>query len=208
MALLPALVTAGHAETLARKTTHMVFDIIRQGDKIGTNSVDIDKQGDTTKVRIETSIHVKVMFIEAYRYEHVCDETWKGEQLIAFASKTDDNGTPHRITFSMAGDRPSLDVDGTRKDVPKDIVPASLWSRTLLHRPDWFNPANGQSLRIAFHDLGEDQVQIHGAAVKAHHYKISAQGSAFDRDLWFDGDNVLRIQLQGSDNSTIISDRR
>ena len=78
LALLVLPVVAAGADNPAAATKiHRVFDIVRGNDKIGTATLDIERQNDTTAVKIKTDLSVKVMFIEAYRYEHSCNETWK-----------------------------------------------------------------------------------------------------------------------------------
>ncbi len=56
----------------------------REGSKIGVNTVDVERRGDATQVKITTKILVRVMFIDAYRYEHESTESWKTGQLVAF----------------------------------------------------------------------------------------------------------------------------
>jgi hypothetical protein len=52
-------------------------------------------------------------------------------------------------------------------------------------------------------------VTIHGVAHHAHHYKIvDTLKGEFARDLWFDGDVLVRTKIIGSDNSVILSDLR
>src|SRR3984893_5505294 len=65
-----SMVPAGADKAVASAKIHKVFDIVRGGDKIGTDTIDIERQNDTTTVKIKTDLSVKVMFIEAYRYEH------------------------------------------------------------------------------------------------------------------------------------------
>jgi hypothetical protein len=218
--LLTSLVLAldcAHAEaplpsatSLAGGKTRYVFDILRDGDKIGTNTIDIQRQDDTTKVDIATKISVVVMFLEAYRYEHTCTESWKGGQLVAFKSKTNDNGTKHAIDVAAKPDKLSMEVDGKRVEAPKSLYPASLWSRDVLNRGELFEPANGKKLAIKVKDLGDETVSVGGIERRTRHFKLSAAkgSSEFDRDLWFDGDVLVRMKLAGADGSTILSDLR
>src|SRR5207302_2849445 len=83
-----SIAPAGADKAAAAAKIHEVFDLVRGGDKIGTDTIDIERQNDTTTVKIKTDVSVKVMFVEAYRYEHSCNETWKNGQLIAFKSRT------------------------------------------------------------------------------------------------------------------------
>ena len=186
---------------------HKVFDIVRGGDKIGTDTVDIERQNDTTTVKIKTDLSVKVMFIEAYRYEHSCNETWKNGQLIAFKSRTNDNGTKHSIDVTAAPDKLSMDADGKHSDLPKTAAPASLWGKDAIHQFDAFDPDTGMRLSMKVTDLGEEVLTRHGVPRRTHHYKIAdTLTGEYARDVWFDGDALVRTKIIGSDNSVILSD--
>jgi hypothetical protein len=196
------------AENSAAKI-HEVFDIVRGGDKIGTDTIDIERQNDTTTVKIKTDLSVKVMFIEAYRYEHSRNETWKNGQLIAFKSRTNDNGTKHSIDVKAAPDKLSMDADGKHSDLAKTAAPASLWSKDAIHRLDAFDPDTGKPLSIEVTDLGTEVLTINGVTHEAQHYKLADTLSGdFAREVWFDGDVLVRIKIIGSDNSVILSDLR
>ena len=51
--------------------------------------------------------------------------------------------------------------------------------------------------------MGDDKIAVHDAQRQARHYKISGD---MQRDVWFDGDTLLRLKLVGSDHSIIDSD--
>lgn len=190
---------------------HLVFDIIREGDKIGADTIDVDRQADATSVKTTTKISVKVLSIEMYHYEHAANETWKNGQLVAFKSHTDDNGTKHSVDVApgSAPDKLTMTVDGVKSDVPKSISPASLWTKEIVGRGDLFDPVDGKRLAIKAKDMGEESLTLNGVKRQAHHYKIADKTpGGFDRDLWFDGDLLVRMKLIGSDRSTIVSDLR
>ncbi|WP_139223666.1 DUF6134 family protein [Methylocapsa palsarum] len=191
---------------------HQVFDIIRSGDKIGVDTVDVDRQKDTTSVKTNTKLSVKVLSIEMYHMEHSANETWKGGQLVAFKSHTNDNGTKHDVEIApgSAADKLTLIVDGVKTEVPKTISPASLWTREIINHPDLFDPADGRRLSVKVKDMGEETVTLDdGAKKQTHHYKLSDKSPGeFDRDVWYDGDLLVRMKLIGSDRSTIVSDLR
>ncbi|MDQ6703549.1 MAG: DUF6134 family protein [Pseudomonadota bacterium] len=204
-----SMASAGADNPTAAAKIHKVFDIVRGGDKIGTDTIDIERQNDTTTVKIKTDLSVKVMFIEAYRYEHSCNETWKNGQLVSFKSRTNDNGTKHSIDVTAGPDKLSMDADGTHSDLPKTVVPANIWGKDAIHQFDAFDPDTGKRLSIAVTDLGNEAVTIHGVTHQAHHYKIADTLTGdFAREIWFDGDVLVRIKIVGSDNSVILSDLR
>jgi Domain of unknown function (DUF6134) len=207
--LILPVVPAGADSPAAAAKVHKVFDILRGDDKIGTDTIDIEQQNDTTTVKVKTDVSVKVMYIEAYRYEHSCNETWKNGQLISFKSRTNDNGTKHSIDVTAAPDKLNMEADGKHSDLPKTAAPESLWSKDVIRHFDAFDPDTGKRLSIKVTDLGEEVLTLHGADHHTHHYKIAdTLKSDFARDLWFDGDVLVRTKIIGSDNSVIISDLR
>ncbi|HXW71332.1 MAG TPA: DUF6134 family protein [Methylocella sp.] len=206
---LAPVVPAAADNSPAETKSHRVFDIVRGGDKIGTEAIDIEHEKDTTKVKVKTDVSVKILYIEAYRYEHSCDQTWKNGQLVAFKSNTNDNGTKHTIDVKAATDKLSMDADGKHSDLPKTVLPVSLWSRDMLTQSEQFDPDTGQRRTIQVTDLGEEVLTVHGVPHHTHHYKIAdSQENDFKRDLWFEGDVLLRTKIIGSDNSVILSDLR
>lgn len=207
--LMLAVAPAGADNPPASTKIHKVFDIVRGNDKIGTDTIDIERQNDMTTVKIKTDLSVKVMFIEAYRYEHSCDEIWKNGQLVAFKSRTNDNGTKHSVDVKAMPDKLSMEADGKHSDLPKTAAPASLWSKDALHQFEAFDPDTGKRLSMNVTDLGTEALSIHGMTHQAHHYKVAdTLAGEFTRDIWFDGDVLVRTKIVGSDNSVILSDLR
>lgn len=184
---------------------HRVFDIMREGSRIGTDTFDISRNGDKTTVKVKTHILVKVAFITAYRYDHTETGTWKGKQLISFSSSTDDNGSPHQISAAQSGNKVALTVDGEASAAPKQIQPASLWGADVARQPQIFDPANGKRMAVRVKDLGEETISVNGVPTPLTHVKLSGQ---FARDVWFDDDGLVKMTLLGTDNSRITSQLR
>ncbi len=197
------------AAAAAPVKVHQTFDIVRKDDKIGANVVEIDRQGDAVTVKNKTDISVKLMYVQVYHREHVASETWKGGQLAAFKSETDDNGTKHEVEVAPGAspDKVALIVDGKKTEEPKSIAPASLWSRELVTRTELFDPADGKRMTVKVSDLGDETLTIQGVPHQTRHFRLSAKAPAdFDRDLWFEGDALVRMKMLGSDHSLIVSD--
>ena len=192
-----------------RVKVHQTFDIVRKDDKIGANVVDIDRQGDAVTVKNKTDISVKLMYVQVYHREHLASESWKGGQLTAFKSETDDNGTKHVVEVAPGAspDKVALIVDGKKTEEPKSIAPASLWSRELVTRTELFDPADGKRITVKVSDLGDETLTIQGVPHQTRHFRLSAKAPTdFDRDLWFEGDALVRMKMLGSDHSLIVSD--
>jgi hypothetical protein len=203
LALLALPLYPAIADVPAATKTHQSYDVIREGTKIGTNVVDVERRGDAVSVKISTKISVKIMYIEAYRFNHEETESWKGGLLVAFNSHTDDNGKDHNLAVTPAANKLDMLADGKHTDAPLNLRPASLWDRGFNAQNELFDTATGKLMAIKTKDLGDEKITANGVAHDTRHYKISGD---FNRDVWFDGDTLVRLKLQGSDHSIIDSD--
>ncbi|HLH12872.1 MAG TPA: DUF6134 family protein [Methylovirgula sp.] len=185
--------------------TQRIFDITRNGTKIGTDIIDIEKRGDTTTVKINNEISVVVMFFVAYHLEAKATETWKKGHFVSFQSSTDDNGKKYDLSATAADHSVVMTVDGRRSTLPEPIIPATMWNKSFLTATKLFDPGKGTVLSVKVRDLGEETIEIHGASLRAHHYKITGD---MTRDIWFKGDVPVRVAFSGPDGSVIASDIR
>jgi hypothetical protein len=180
-----------------------VFDITRDGNKIGGETLTFQKDGDTTIVKFKTHVSVVVMFVEAYHYTHSAEETWTGGKFVSYKAVTDDNGKHYNLAALAKDEQILLNVNGTHSKLPGNLVFATLWSRDFVGQTNLLHPDSGVELAVKVQDLGDEQIDYQGEQVKAHHYAISGD---YDRDVWFEGDKVIRIRFYGSDHSTIMSE--
>lgn len=167
------------------------YDVIRKGDKIGTETIRFHPNGDALSVELSTDISVKlpVVHVEAYRFHQKSTESWKGESLVSIASKTDDNGKPHDM--SMAGN---------------GLLPASLWNPAIVRASSVMNTIDGHAMKLSVQKLGDDMVSVGGRPQHATHYRLEGE---LARDLWYGPDGELvRVTLKGGDGSDVEYDLR
>lgn len=184
---------------------HRVFDIMRNGDKIGTEVIEAEKDGDTTTVKFSTRISVTAAFIELYHFEHSGTETWKRGRFASYKAKTNANGDKYTISAQSADGKFDLTVNGQQNELPQIVLPTTLWNKDFVDATQMFDADKGMLVSVKVNDLGDEAIELNGAEVHAHHYQITGD---FARDVWLENDIPVRIQLLGSDKSTIISDLR
>src|SRR5687767_5252865 len=95
------------------------FKVFRDGDQIGTHTLTARHEGGDLVLDIAVDIKVKVAFITAYRYEQTRREVWRDGRLIAFESKTNDDGKKAKTSGKLEGDMLVVTgPDGTQKVRP------------------------------------------------------------------------------------------
>ena len=193
--------TAMAAEAAEPRT--LTYQILMGDDPIGTETVKLEPQGDATKVAVNATTRVKVLFIN-FRYDHQREELWKGATLESMRAKTDDDGTPHTIDMARRGAGYALTVDGKTGEVPANALPLTLWTPEVLKRPTLLSVIDGKPYSVRVENLGTETLDIGGRAVKAQHHRIAGD---VERDLWFDADGTLlktRFKRSGYDVTYIL----
>lgn len=183
LALAPAAMAAPSASVPA--SGKLAFDVMRKGKDIGDYVVSFSGSGNDVTAKIATNISVKVPVIgvSAYRFTQSSTETWRGGKLAGLVSKTDDNGTPHDIT-----------VDAS------PLVPASLWNADIVHASKVLNTIDGSTDTINVSNLGQESIAAGSGTVKATHYALRG---GLNRDLWYDGTQLVHVRLTADDGSQV-----
>ncbi|HZE47329.1 MAG TPA: DUF6134 family protein [Xanthobacteraceae bacterium] len=190
--------SAAPAEPMAET---LRFAVMREGQQIGTNTIELRRNGSETTVQMMTQVQVKIAFVTVYRFEQTETERWVGGKLMALSAVTNDNGTRHRVKATRTNDRLTIEADGKTTEVAGNTIPASLWNPLLLEKTVAFNPQDGTMMPIAVTDRGVDQLVVQGRAKRTRHYVIN---STFPQDVWYDdARQLVKVELKVSDGSTI-----
>lgn len=192
--LLPVAAAPASAETLR-------YAITRNGDQIGSHTVEITRTGPETAVTIDTELVVKVLFITAYRFQHMDSERWTNGHLIALKLTTDNNGTRHKVSVVMKPTGLEIEADGKTSPLDRNIATGSLWNSDILKHTQMLDTQEGQVLPLMVIDDGPEDVTVNGHPLKAHHYTLK---SKYTQDVWFDDhQRLVQVKLVGTDGSVI-----
>jgi hypothetical protein len=178
------------------------FAIMRNGEQIGTQTIDINRSGPETTVKMSTDLEVKVLFVTAYRLQQTSVEKWVEGRLVSLKSSTNKNGTRRDVSVTETPAGLQVSVDGKPAQTTRDIMPASLWNAEVLRRSQLLDTQEGEIVPLSVTDNGFEQVTVKSRPVKARHYTLK---SRMDREVWYDDQSrLVRVRIIGSDGSTII----
>ena len=181
--------------------TTLNFAVLRNGEPIGTSTTRLSRDGGETLADVVTHIQVRIASITVYRFDQSETERWVDGKLVAMNSRTDDNGTVHKVSATRRGDALSVDADGKLAKVDPAVIPVSLWNASLLQTPIAINPQDGAVTPVSVVDHGEEPLVLHGRPTAAHHYSIK---TSFPQEVWYDRQHrLLKVELRASDGSKI-----
>jgi uncharacterized protein DUF6134 len=200
-AILAALAFGANAAPGASTET-LRFAIMRNGDQIGTHTVEISRGPKEISVNMSTDLTVKVLFVTAYYLQYTTTEKWVGGKLVALHAQSDDNGTKHKVSAALKPNGLEVDADGKTTTVDKNIIPATLWNPEVVKRTQVLDPKDGEVVPMTVTDQGMDELTIDGRTVKARHYVLK---SKFPQDVWYDEKGrLVQSSLVAPDGSVIL----
>ena len=197
-----SLIAAGSAAS----QEPMVFDVLRDGSKIGEHRLDFERQDDILKVSVETEMQVTFAFVPVFRYEHKRIERWSDGELESLAGMTNDDGQTYEISIVRKEGHYSRTVNGSEEEIPGPVAVASLWSRDRLSAGKLFSAVSDKVYRVSSNPLGWEIIEARGGEIEAEHVKLSGE---IDRDLWYGpSGELLKLRYENEDGETFEFVRR
>lgn len=176
------------------------FQVFRDDSEIGHHALSFAQDGDRLTVDIDIALKVRFAFITAYAYEHRNREEWDGGRLLGFASRTNDNGTEHRVEARREGERLVIDGDAGRVTAPPGALPATYWHRRLLDQPAWVNTQTGRMIEGHVASRGRERLALMDQMVEAQRFRVTGD---IELDLWYAGERWVKLAFDGPDGSRI-----
>jgi hypothetical protein len=177
------------------------YKVVREGSDIGAQSVEFVRNGDRLTVRTHINIVVTVLGIPVFRFTHDAEEQWQNGQLIAFESKSNDDGEPRAVALRVEGDRLRGSYNGRMLDLPSTLIPASLWRPDTIRQTVLLDPIKGRDRKVTVADKGIEKIKVRGQTVAAHHYAMTGQ---IVRDIWYGPDGqIAQVRFPAKDGSQI-----
>ena len=182
--LVAALLSSPARADRDQKT--MTFDVFLDGKKIGYHRFDIDGTESDAAVRSEASFDVKFLFVTAFRYRHVTNESWSGGCLTEIDANTNSNGKQLQLSGALTETGFLLETGEQEAALPGCVMTFAYWNPGFLEQPRLLNPQTGEYLDVDVKELGEGLVSVNGQEVQARSVRITAR--KMDITLWYSTD--------------------
>lgn len=183
----------------------IAFRIIRNGDVIGSHTLNFARTGEDVTISIAVDILVKFGPVPVFRYSHRATEHWRGDQFMAIESQSNNDGSPQ----FMKAERQSagLVVVGSKTDrytAPPHVFATTYWNKAALQN-QVINSEDGRLFRVNPMQMDEDTVPVgSGSTLRARHFRLSGD---LPLDLWYDGSGQWAHMIFTRSNSNIIYEK-
>lgn len=179
------LLTAAIATTNPVMAEEWAFDVFLDKNKIGKHTFTLDQNRLLTS---RAKFNVKVLFVNAYSYDHVAKEQWNEDCL----AKIEANTTENKVVTNIKGAQKETGFevsDGKKtQNLNTCTMTFAYWNPKILAQSKLLNPQNAEYLDTQFEKLAPETITVKGKPVETAHYKLkgSLNGkSKLNIELWY-----------------------
>jgi len=139
------------AEIMPPQAGELDFTITRKGEMIGGYHAAFRRLPDgRLEVREKIQADVTLGPITLYHFLQQATEVWRGDQLVAMTSDTEEDSDKHHLTIAEDNGDLALTVDGKTQHIAAEAVPMTLWSAEMAaHDRPIFDGNDGQLYKTA-----------------------------------------------------------
>lgn len=174
------------------------FRVFLDDREIGYHDFVARDTSDGQVVDSEAEFRVKILFINAFRYQHHSEERWEDGCLRRIEASTRTNGDRARVEGSADGDgfvlraarserRDEADLDLDTADqrlLDTDCLSTfAYWDRKFVDRRQLLNPQTGEVVPVQISELGREKLTISGVETPVLRYRIDMADGAID--VWY-----------------------
>ncbi|MFT5720606.1 MAG: hypothetical protein ACI9W6_000906 [Motiliproteus sp.] len=158
----------------------LIFDVYRNGDRVGQYQTDFLGQGDNWWVEARMELDLKWLFWD-YRYRYHATETWQQGQLTGLEVRIDSDGGRQNFSFERQG--PWLQgTHGEKIELP--VLATHHYDASVVDRDRVINTLTGKVNHIRVESLGIETLSADGKTFSAQRYRYS--GDLAQTDVWYD----------------------
>lgn len=172
----------------AASTQEWNFTVQLDGRPIGWHRFALEGTGAERTLLSQARFDVRILFINAYSYEHTAREVWRGECVDQLVARTDDNGDEIVVNGRRAADRFIVVRDAARRELGSCIQTFAYWNPGILSATHLLNPQTGEYVAVTIAELGRETIDAGGRPQQATRYRLAgrtAGGDAMEIDLWY-----------------------
>lgn len=185
----------------ARAAAAIEFQVLRNGRDIGRHRLALERAGEELRCAIDVELRVGLGPLTFYRYTHENRERWRAGRFLAFASRTDDNGTKLFARAERAADAIAVEGADGAFLAPAEAWPTTYWYPSFLDRSAWIDTQFGRLRRARVVPAGESTVPVGAREVPARRFRLEGDLAL---ELWYRETSWVGLAATAPDGSALL----
>lgn len=173
------------------------FDVYLDKNKMGTHTFTLNEQN---QMLSRAKFKVKVLFIEAYNYDHTSKEQWRDDCLTEIEANTKENKVTTKVSGKLSGEQFEIANGVQSQTLPACVMTFAYWNPKTLTQSKLLNPQNAEYLNTNIKLLGTEAIDVKGNKTETLHYLLQGLSEGkikLNIDLWYD-QNKNWVALQST----------
>ncbi len=175
------------------------FKVFLDDREIGYHDFTFRDAASGQTIESEARFNVKVLFINAFRYEHQNVERWSDGCLKEISARTDNNGKDLSVQGVASNNVFVVDSNqGTQKLDVDCVQTFAYWNPALRNADRLLNSQTGEYLDVEVTNLGTDTISLGQQQVRVERLRLTAKDTdieiayAVDSGAWVALDSRLK----------------
>jgi Family of unknown function (DUF6134) len=137
--------------------------------KIGQHTFKLDPNNLLTS---RAKFNIKVLFINAYSYDHTAKEQWQDDCLSGLEANTIEDKAVTDINGAKKDSKFEISDGKVSQTLPECVMTFAYWNPKILQQNKLLNPQNAEYLDTKFENLGTKTISVKGKPTETQHYKL------------------------------------
>jgi hypothetical protein len=159
------------------------FRVFLDEKEIGTHRFELVEQGGERRLTSRARMNVKIMFVNAYSYDHHDVEHWSGDCLARLSSKTDDNGKKHHVDVQRRDHETVVQTERGTQRLDQCVLTFAYWNPAMLQQTRLLNSQDGEYIDVKITAAGSDSILVRGVQTPARRFELRSKKLSID--LWY-----------------------
>jgi hypothetical protein len=181
--LLVFATSAADATSAGPENYEWRFRALLDDEPIGYHNFILRGSGDYRVLDSQADFEVKLLFINAYDYDHRATEQWAGNCLRRIQATTNDNGKAYRVAGSLRGRQFTVTTGEGPTRLPGCVMSFAYWNPEILNQDRLLNAQTGEFVDVEVSFMGREKITIGSRPVDAQRYRLEAEGRQIT--LWY-----------------------
>lgn len=166
-----------------------IFDVYLDKTKIGQHSFKLNQGQELVS---QAKFNVKLLFINAYDYQHQAIETWQNNCLRQLEANTVENNVAMQVKGMLNENQFVVENGKEKQTLPGCPMTFAYWNQKILEQSKLLNPQNAEWLDTKINKIGNELLEVKGKKIETIRYKLNASLNGKPKlniDLWYDNTN-------------------
>ena len=180
------------------------YELFRNNKSIGYHNYIFERKDNNLKIKSVIKFKITKLGIDLYSYEATSLEEYKGEQLVNFSSKTNQNKKLKNTEITLNEEKKELIISGSENQItsPKEYTVGTWWNHEIVQAKAQISAISGRIIEQKVTFLGMEKINLYGKSYEALRFNFSSSDLSLpdkkkiNTDVWYDEKTKLWLKAE------------